>query len=487
MLPDEPVLRTSAIQGNIVPGFATDDLALVGLTLPPDADATSAGRFLASLAPLVTSGSDILGHRAVARRRRRPASLGSAETWLNVGLSHALLRRLGLSEFSDPSFREGLSEAAARRLGDPPPRAAEVGAGTTGPIDVLFLVAAAGPDATSRAAATLGADAVAHGFVSTVEQHGRRLRRGIEHFGFVDGVSQPGLLGRSEEDPEVPLTARPWAEAPDGTGALFVDAGTPLLWPGEFLFGYPGQRGTDRDPGPPPTAFRAPSPSHEAWARDGAYLVFRQMRQDVAGFWTYCHDQADALAHGPLPGATPEMVGALIVGRWRDGSPIRLDDPDGGSSRPTRNDFDLSDDPFGFGCPLGAHTRKVNPRSGAIADTSPLDKRLLRRGIPYGEALPGIVRRGDPERGLLFLAYMTSITDQFEFLVSRWVNDPHAPSGSGSGQDVLIGQPAADRTMTVRLPGGETWPFVPPVAFVETTAGQYLFAPSIPALAELGA
>ena len=486
MLPDEPLLRTSAIQGNIVPGFATNDLALVGLALPPDADTSTAGRFLASLAPRLTSGSDILGHRAAARRRRRPASLGSDEIWLNVALSHAILLRLGLPDFGDPSFREGLSEAAARRLGDPAPRAAAIGAGTAGPIDVLFLVAAADAGATARAADAIRDDAVGHGFVPTVEQRGRRLRRGIEHFGFVDGVSQPGLLGRPEDDPARPLTPRPWEEVPAGSGVLFVDAGTPLLWPGEFLFGYAGQRGTDRDPGPPPTAFRAPSPAREAWAHDGAYLVFRQMRQDVAGFWAYCRDQAEALAHGPLPGATAEMVGALLVGRWRDGSPIRLDDPDGGSARPTRNDFDLSDDPFGLGCPLGAHTRKVNPRSGAIADTSPLDKRLVRRGIPYGEALPGIVRRGDPERGLLFLAYMTSITDQFEFLVSRWINDPHAPSGSGSGQDVLIGQPAGGRTMSVRLPGGQTWPFLPPAAFVEATAGQYLFAPSIPSLGALG-
>ena len=87
--------------------------------------------------------------------------------------------------------------------------------------------------------------------------------------------------------------------------------------------------------GPPPTAFRAPSAADEAWARDGAYLVFRQMRQDVAAFWAYCNGQADILARGPLLNATAEMVGALIVGRWRDGSPIRLDDPDGGRSRPT--------------------------------------------------------------------------------------------------------------------------------------------------------
>ena len=252
MLPDEPVLATSAIQGNIVPGFATDDLALVGLTLPPEADAASVGRFLAALASRVTSADDILGHRTQARRRRRPARLRADETWLNVALSHAILRRLGLPDFRDPSFREGLSAAAARRLGDPPARAAAVGAGAAGPIDVLFMVAAADAAATAGAAGALRDDAVRHGFVPTCEEHGRRLRRGIEHFGFVDGISQPALLGRTEADPALSLTSRPWATVPDGTGALFIDAGTPLLWPGEFVFGYPGQRGTDRDPGPRP-------------------------------------------------------------------------------------------------------------------------------------------------------------------------------------------------------------------------------------------
>ncbi|MFL5675148.1 MAG: Dyp-type peroxidase, partial [Chloroflexota bacterium] len=439
--------------------------------------------------PRMTSGADVLGHRVRARRRRGPATLRAGDTWLNVAFSHALLQRLGRPDFGDPSFREGLSEAAARRLGDPPSVAATVAAGADGgrSIDLLLIVAASDAGATTRAAGAIRDQASDASFAPAHEVQGRRLRRGIEHFGFADGISQPGLLGRTDATPTVPLTPRPWDSVPDGTGALFVDAGTPLLWPGEFVFGYPGQRGTDRAPGVAPTAFRSPTASDEAWARDGSYLVFRRLRQDVAGFWAYCRDQARALADGPLPGATAETVGALIVGRWRDGSPIRLDDGDRGRSRPTLNDFDLSDDPFGFGCPLGAHTRKVNPRSGAIADTSPLEKRLLRRGIPYGEAMPGIVQRGDPERGLLFLAYMTSITDQFEFLVSRWVNDLHAPSGGGTGQDVLMGQPAAGRTMTVRLPGGAMWPFLPPAAFVEATAGQYLFAPSIPALASLGA
>ena len=169
LLPDEPVLATSAIQGNIVPGFATDDLALVGLTLLPDADVAVAGRFLAALAPT--------GHervrcprpsRAGTPTRRRPPRLQTDETWLNVALSHAILRRLGLPDFRDPSFREGLSAAAARRLGDPPARAAAVAAGAAGPIDVLFIVAAADAAATARAAGALRDEAIGHGFVPTV-------------------------------------------------------------------------------------------------------------------------------------------------------------------------------------------------------------------------------------------------------------------------------------------------------------------------------
>src|SRR5205085_11081160 len=63
--------------------------------------------------------------------------------------------------------------------------------------------------------------------------------------------------------------------------------------------------------------------------------------------------------------------------------------------------------------------------------------RVLRRGIPFGEAsdsTPGRPRRDardnrptskslDQGRGLLFLAYQTSIVDQFEFIIQKWVNN----------------------------------------------------------------
>ena len=55
---------------------------------------------------------------------------------------------------------------------------------------------------------------------------------GHEHFGFLDGVSQPGLRGC--------VDAAKWSRSQ--TSKADLDQGVPgqdLLWPGEFVFGYP--------------------------------------------------------------------------------------------------------------------------------------------------------------------------------------------------------------------------------------------------------
>ena len=43
------------------------------------------------------------------------------------------------------------------------------------------------------------------------------------------------------------------------------------------------------------------------------------------------------------------------------------------------------------------------------------------------------------DRGLVFLAYQTSIEDQFEFVTKNWVNNPGFKRG-GVGHDPIIGQ-----------------------------------------------
>src|SRR5262249_60234411 len=56
--------------------------------------------------------------------------------------------------------------------------------------------------------------------------------RAHEHFGFLDGVSQPGVRG---------LTTV--GEAWRSPNQLLP--GQDLIWPGEFVFGYPGQHPQD--------------------------------------------------------------------------------------------------------------------------------------------------------------------------------------------------------------------------------------------------
>jgi len=67
---------------------------------------------------------------------------------------------------------------------------------------------------------------------------------------------------------------------------------------------------------------------------------------------------------------------AKICGRWRNGVPLALspenDTPPGGIKLDQLNDFDYvnkdgSEDPQGVRCPIGAHTRRVNPRNTTFA------------------------------------------------------------------------------------------------------------------------
>ena len=89
-------------------------------------------------------------------------------------------------------------------------------------------------------------------------------------------------------------------------------------------------------------------------------------------------------------------------------------------------------------------------------DRSPaqnLKKKILRRGIPFGIPRDVANSNDNNDRGLLFLSYQSSIIEQFEFLTSKWMNNPLLPSnpqipvnssepnikkeGGGGGHDLL--------------------------------------------------
>lgn len=117
---------------------------------------------------------------------------------------------------------------------------------------------------------------------------------GHEHFGWLDGVSQPGLRGRISDIENDLLTLRQNPKNPDQG-----KPGQDLLWPGEFVFGYHGQdpkahKITDKGPN---SLEHDPegNPAGPDWAQDGSYLVIRRLRQNVPEFHAFLEEKAKAI------------------------------------------------------------------------------------------------------------------------------------------------------------------------------------------------
>jgi deferrochelatase/peroxidase EfeB len=152
-----------------------------------------------------------------------------------------------------------------------------------------------------------------------------------------------------------------------------------------------------------------------------------------------------------------------------------------------------SPDPNGRVCPFVGHIRKVNPRDDSTDSGGPNDtlrRLMLRRGIPYGPPKDRTKLFEDDgiDRGLLFMAYQGSITDQFHFVTQTWANEANAPHDSipQTGHDPVIGQNAAG--CFVRVPvdddvSRDAQLSLPVDPWVVMTGGGYFFTPSISALA----
>jgi len=348
----------------------------------------------------------------------------------------------------------------------------------SGKIDGVFLITGGTQTAVnSEATLVLG---ILGKSVSVIHDETGNVRpgaeKGHEHFGFQDGISQPGVNSLTTPFP----------------GQQVVD-------PGLFVFGYSGQ--TAPPPQPPPPS----------WVRNGSLMVFRRLKQLVPEFGKFISDQSASL------GADPVLLGARLVGRWKSGAPVALtpsqDDTTLAKDSQQNNDFDFSDDQGERRCPFGAHIRKTNPRvdlaislgQSASAPSTVLQaevspRRIMRQGIPYGPEVSvaeATAAKSQQERGLMFVCYQTSITSQFEFLQISWAdaagfvfNKKH-PDGSNVtvGLDPIIGQNTPgnnrvgmDEPVSNYPTGNLRSTLQEPQAFVVPTGGAYFFVPSISAL-----
>jgi Dyp-type peroxidase family len=496
---EEPVFAADDIQGNIVPGLNTERLLLLGLRVRVGEE-SAARRWLRELTPLVTSLAEALGAREV--RRAVAMATGAPPprpgVFLSVALSFDALAPLGLPTAHIPEglFRAGMSAA---NLGDPVDAAGvpvgwKVGATRETTPHLLLILAADDEAALVEAREVL----LAHtgqgsGLDPMYEERGARLPGETEPFGFRDGISQPGVRGRRTTHPDSFVTRR-YIDPGDPLSLRFARPGQPLIWPGEFLFGYPVQDALE-EPGPIATP-------PEPWMTNGAFLVFRRLRQDVEAFERFAERAAaEAAAELGRPVTAPE-VKAWLVGRWPDGEPL-VRSPGAPAAAGATSEFELNhfdyvdavppttvhteqgpvavrgvggDDP-GFRCPRFAHVRKVNLRE-KLTDRGPSAAfRLLRRGIPY-DAGPG-------DRGLLFLSYQRSI-EQFMTLAVNWMNGSSGPEGD-SGHDLLVGQPAASRSAVRAFADGRRVALaaLPEERWVVPTGGGFFFAPARSVLAGL--
>jgi Dyp-type peroxidase family len=288
------------------------------------------------------------------------------------------------------------------------------------------------------------------GLTIVYQQDAALLPTLTEQFGYTDGIGQPSV--NDSNNPPLPGQGVP---EPDGTWRP--------LKAGEFVLGYPDEEGLMPD---------APVPGD--LARNGTYLVFRKLHQNVALFRKYLRQQA---AHYP---GGEELLAAKLVGRWRDGTPLELSPsrPDTTlAGDPNRNnDFHYSSDPAGKRCPMGAHIRRTNPRDDGIGKTV-LRHRIMRRGVTYGPMLPaGVTEDDGQDRGVIFMALNADINRQFEFIQSQWINDGNI-FGLGTDKDMLVGNHDGKDKMTIN---GQPPYFLGSLPrFVTVKGGDYFFMPGI--------
>ena len=266
---------------------------------------------------------------------------------------------------------------------------------------------------------------------------------GREHFGYRDGISKVYVEGTG-------------FEPPPGSG--------PAAKPGEFVLGYPDE-----------TGFVPTLPQPERLSRNGSFLAYRRLYEDVAAFRDFLRQQAPTRSE-------QELLAAKLMGRWPSGAPLVLapqrDDPELAADPQRNNNFNYGQmDPQGLACPIGAHLRRVNPRD-TINNLS--RRRLIRLGLPYGPLLPEGTPDDGMDRGIAIFFGCASLSRQFEFVQKDWINAPKF-QGLDQDKDPIVGDHDGTYNMTIqKRPIKKTLRGLP--RFTTVKGGAYFFLPGLQAL-----
>ncbi|KAE8357036.1 hypothetical protein BDV28DRAFT_144699 [Aspergillus coremiiformis] len=289
-----------------------------------------------------------------------------------------------------------------------------------------------------------------------------RPMKGKEHFGFQDNLSQPQIQGL--DAPTNKETDKKTNKEPKA------------VLPGLIFLGNEGDK-----------------MGQPEWARDGSFLVFRDLQQLVPEFDKFLEDNAHQVHATTLSPPTKEKLAAHLMGRWKNGTPVDLS-PHSPSDEEIDKNNNFDYEPINVHkCPFAAHTRKMRPR-GDLNDDHAV---IIRRGISYGDEVTPEewkARKSDDtkERGLLFVCYQSDIRSGFNFLTTRWASNHHFPDrkahllgGHGPGIDAIVGQKLSHHPpRSICLPDGKvpTETHLSLDRWVIPRGGEYFFTPSIAAL-----
>jgi Dyp-type peroxidase family len=332
-----------------------------------------------------------------------------------------------------------------------------------------------------------------------------------EHFGYTDGISNPFFKGMTADMGELAGGGKKNTKGMLGYGNPELDSTWLPLETGEFILGHQDE-----------ALEYPPAPTPPLMAKNGSFLVYRKLHENVGKFNVFLDEKSKNFPGGK------ERFAAKLTGRWRNGVPITAvpDEKHADELAMKRQKaieaitlaktpaekiaaqsafrevnkkfhaFDYNDDLNGGRCPVGAHTRRANPRGSlefgnkkAFESPSAVDnrRRIVRRGLPYGKAENS--GSNDGNHGTIFMAINASIKRQFEFVLQQWINygndfklandkDPvlgnHAElNGKGQGR-MVFGSNSADDDPPYFL---NELP-----RFIETRGGEYFFVPSLTAL-----